>query len=355
MGNTRKSIKYENYNVVVPTNEFFQLFLLKLSDYRIPTFSRNAIIMEGKKNIDDKAKIQIITEFSQFIKNEKTRETILSAGAEIIKYEKISKYLKEIALFSREELIMYLILFNHYVENIDNVDEKGNVVITFKEIHLKYRNKTLKKYSQIDEKTLESYKKAILRLGKKKVGISVETCQSNIRYLKKNNITSFIDEMLHYVEIKRVNTDKTISIKYNLGKFGKMLITSKRMTSKFPVELLEKPYKQIAQVFIGIYLSKMIFINKRKNKNRNGIALSIPSILRNIIFYDINGKNMGITLFERLENKECQNYALIRTFDKQLIEVLELYKKYGYIKQYSKVPITGTNYKVKSTKVQITF
>lgn len=231
--------------------------------------------------------------------------------------------------------------------------KNGDIVITIKEIHQKYRNKTLKKFSQIDEKTVESYIKAIKALSKKKVTVNTEACKDKIRYIKRYEITCNIDTMLHYTAILSEDRTKLVSIKYNLGNFGKLLLASKRMTSQFPVELLECSYKEITKIFIGLYISKILFINKKKKKSEKGITISALAILRNIVFYDTNGNNTSKTLLERLEEKEKQNYSLLKSFENSLIKVLELYKKHNYIKDYEVDKITGKNYKSKATKVKL--
>lgn len=124
MDKKTKSIKYQNSNVVVSTNEFMQLFAINLKDFKNPTCSRTEIILCGSKSIDDKANIELFVEFSQFIPNEKARNIVLSQPIESLKNPTVNNILKSIAMFTREEIVMYLILFNHYVENKDHWDEK---------------------------------------------------------------------------------------------------------------------------------------------------------------------------------------------------------------------------------------
>jgi hypothetical protein len=348
----KKSLKYVNDNVVVSTNEFMQLFMLNLADYREPIPKSDEILLCADKKIDNKATIRLTWDLLSLY-NTEGQKILLEKKEKILSSSTVKKNISEFGLFSREEIIVYLILFNHYAENIDHLDNDKNIVITFKDIHCKYRNKTLKMYSQVDASTNNTYNLAIKSLSSKRVSINTDMCKKNISYIRKREIASFTDFLLNYTAIKNNDGKKATSIKYNLGKFGELLLRSKRMTSKFPVELLERPYKQIGQVFIGLYISKMIFINQKRRGIDDGLTISIPAILRNIIYYDLKGKNTGQTLLERLGNKEKQSYTLLKTFNANLSEVLELYKKHNFIKDYTKDDITLISYKLKSTKLKL--
>ena len=348
----KKSLKYINTNATISTNEFMQLFLLSINDYKPPSLCRDKVILYAEKNIDGKCNIRIDWELLHLMPDN-IKKLILANENNILNYPVVKMYISELSVFTREEIMMYLILFNHYVENKDQLDENGNIVISIKEIHCKYRNKSLKMYSQIDKSTLKTYGRAIRLLSEKSISVNTEACKDKVSYIRKYEIPSFTDKLLNYVAIKNEEGTKLLAIKYNLGKFGNLLITSKRMTSKFPVELLEKPYKQIGQVFIGLYISKMLYINRNKRKFDGTLVLSIPTILNNIMYYDNKGKNTSQTLLKRLNNKNKQNYRLVKNFEISIKEVLELYKKHHFIQDYEIDDITVANYKLKSTKVKI--
>lgn len=351
--NLKKSVKYVNNNALISTNEFMQLFFLNFNDYLTPRFLRDRVLFEAKKNIDNKYSINLSWNLFSFIRDTNWQQVIVNNGIKSLNASAINNIVKNYAVFSREEIIMYLILFNHYVENAEHLDENGNIVISIKEIHCKYRNKSLKMYSQIDESTLKTYFKSIKLLSEKAVSINTEAYKNKIPYIRKNEIPSFFDKIINYTSIRDKTGAKLLGIKYNLGKFGDFLIASKRMTSKFPVELLERPYKQIGQVFMGIYISKMLYINTHKRKFTGTLTLSIPTILNNIIYFDKNGINTGKTLFQRLNDNTKQNYRQVKNFENSLKIVLELYKKHFYIQNYELDNISVANYKSKNTKLKI--
>lgn len=350
---TKISLKYHNENAIIPTNEFMQMFMLTNSNCKKINFLRDSIMFCSVKNIDNKSEIEIYWELVHLYKDMEVQQKILKMGKAILKNKQIREKVKRFSTFTREEILMYLILFNHYVENKEHIDENGNIVISIKEIHCKYRNKTLKMYSQIDNATYITYLKAINALGEKTIHINTSACKDKIPYIKKNDIYEINDKLLTYKSIKSKDETKVLGIRYNLGKFGDLLIISKRMTSKFPVELLESSYKQIEQVFIGLYISKIIYINQNKRKFNGTINLSIPSIMNNIMYYDKNGENTSQTLLQRFNEKGKQNYKLIKNFEKILKNVLELYKKHNFIMDFEVDSISVANYKLKSTKAKI--
>lgn len=349
----KKSIKYQNENVIVPTNEFMQMFFISSRDYKQPNFGAKEIIYSAEKNIDGKCNIRISWDLVSTFPNVHMQNTILENKDKSLSFPIVRERLRQMSTFSREEIIMYLILFNHYVENIDHIDEDGNIVITMKEIHCKYRNKTLKMYSQIDNSTYKSYTQAIKLLSLKKISVDTYQARDKIAYIRKNDIPSFTDYIIYRTPIMSKDGKKLVAIKYNLGKFGKLILTSKRMTSAFPVELLEKTYKEVGQVLIGLYISKILYINRNKKKTDNVIIISVPSILKNIVYYDRQGKNTSKTLLERLNNKEKQKYRLVKNFEENLHTVLKLYQKHGFIKEYQVDSIAVANYNSKATKVKI--
>ena len=112
---------------------------------------------------------------------------------------------------------------------------------------------------------------------------------------------------------------------------------SKRFSDILPIDIIRLPYKQISVLYIGLYLSRLIFINRRKKKTQFNVT--IKSIMNNIMLHKVNGDNTGITLLSKLQQSIPNKYSYICNFRNHLEMVLRMLTENKSIASYEVLPL----------------
>lgn len=349
-------IKYSKEKITVPYNEFMKIFFVCTSDIEY--------IKENKK-FPFRATIKIDTDINVLflVKEDYITKSLKEKSEEIKKVEPVDRFnyiianiIKPKIIFERQSYLLYCILFDYFSNNQDKLDN-GYLIISFKEIHQLYRNKTLKHFGAIDSNTLESYKNGLEDLHEKEIFISLQKSQNNEKEKSKKYIKEFnkpcINQNLIDYEFVKNDKDQIVSVKYRLGDFGKLMLESGRMASNIPIELIRLPYKEINKFYLGMYIGKLIFINKRTSVSK---SVSVKCILNNIMSFNIDGTKKGITKCEEIKTA-IQKTKLISKFEEQLRAVLKEFKTKEIVKEFeiNVDKITAKNFDKENSKITIFF
>ncbi len=327
--NIKKEGGSKRKKITVVHNEFIEMFNVSNSDIKVQ--ERNTTIIEATKKIDKNG-----------IKNvcfKVEREKEVNGNQKIMANVDCTDI-----LFLRQSFLLYTFLFDYYVTNQEDLDDDGYLVITFNEIHREYRNKPYNAFGQIDKDTFNSYIKGFQDLHKKKIEINLRKCKGK-RY-KKFSPNVIRQNLIEYEIIKNK------AIRYSLGDLGRFLFETKRMSSKLPIELVQVFYDQIDEFFIGMYLTRIIYIERKKKENEKGI--SIKSILKQIMCFNRRKLPKGINKYQEIKQAP-QKTKLLKNFQKYLEYVLILLKDNKVIKGYDFTvdKLTAKNYALISTQVII--
>lgn len=225
--------------------------------------------------------------------------------------------------FSTHEISMLLILLDHYIKN------KGlSIPITLKKIHKCYRNKRTGKKDIMSYSNKAAYSNALRRLQEKKINVEINNKRK--RY-KVNNKNIYGQRLLKITDWKSLS-DGDFQFEYSFGDYGNILLKSKRYSNNVPIEMIHASYQQITFVYIMLYLSRLIFINRRKLIPN--INITIDGLMKRIIQHDKNGNSTRKSLSDVLEQDVKNKYIYLKIFKKHLKMVLRLFEDNGIISSY---------------------
>ena len=335
--------------LTVCTNEYFSALItsnFKDFHYRVV---RDNILFWIEKEVKENQNIKISFNFKDFI--------IQNHGKEY--FEKLFKYIttnnkirhtlitfSKFVFLSREELVLYVILYDYFLENEDNIDN-GFLTISLKEIHCRYRNATLKRFNKIDENTRKTYFNTFTRLSSKNIQFDIPEKENFTKY-------SINQALLSYSLIKN-DSGYVTAIKFSLGAFGEYLKFRKRNCGLLPPSVLHLGFNQTVALEIGLYIVRMLFMKRKSRQARKkGFSMSVKKILDNIMFFGQNGQVTGFTYFQKLSNNKKTNTKILATFEKNLIFVLEELKKYESISDYKILQKTFTKNEMIKEEAKIT-
>ena len=247
--------------------------------------------------------------------------------------------------FTTHELFLIFILLDHY-KKFGSID----CHLTFSHIHKNYRNKRTGRTIVMNQKELQIYKNAINSLQQKRIKLEIKNTRK--RYGVNNTYISDFRLLIITAYTEQENGD--ISFDYTLSQYGQVLLNSKRFSDILPIEILHISYQQAMILYIGIYLSRLIFINQRKKQSE--FTINISSIMKHIRMHDKQGNDTGKTLYEILKDNISNKYTYLNTFKKDLENVLYLIYKNGKIYNRRFISIELENLNVKNyelSKLQI--
>lgn len=335
--------------LTVCTNEYFSAlitsslknFSYKLLNDDIVYYLKNDI--KGNRNVTMKFSLKnymsSINKLEDYIK-------VLRKYIENGSILEIIRKFKDGVFFSREELVIYVILYDFFLENEDKIDN-GFLTISLKEIHCKYRNATLKRFNTIDEETRKVYLRAFKKLSLKQINFCID---------EKEKFSKCIinQSLLDYQLIKNKSGYDT-AVKFSLGNFGEYLKFRKRNSGLLPISFLHLQLNQTLGLEIGLYLTKMIFMKRKSSiARKKGFSISVKKVLENIMFFDQKGKVTGLTYYEKLSKNNKSNNKILTTFERRLIYALEELKKYESISDYEILKKTFVNKELTKECAKIT-
>lgn len=209
--------------------------------------------------------------------------------------ESDNHFLKNSYCLTAQEIIVYLILMHHYIINNQN-----HAIITIKQINKEYRQK-----KSINDRTYDAYVRAIKGLNNKEVYYKI-----NKKYVGNHKLVNFQDrhKLLVIEDIVKLNND--ISIVYNLGTLGEIIKDSKNYSAIVPKNVYSISFSDINYFLVMQYLSRMVFINRRRKHPEIFKKISLCTIFKNINKYNKQGYNQNVNYDELMYKTQIDNEKL---------------------------------------------
>lgn len=195
--------------------------------------------------------------------------------------------LKNSYSLTAQEIVVYLILLHNYI-----MSEQDYAVISIKQINKEYRQ-----IRSINDKTFDAYIKALIGLNKKTVYFNIKN-----KYIDRKRLRNYQDKhnLLHISKIVQLENDYQII--YSLGTFGKIIRDGHNYSSIAPKDTYAVSFSGINYLLVMMYLSRMIYINRRKKQSKPVVRLSLSTICQNINKYNKQGYNTNITYADEFYN-----------------------------------------------------
>lgn len=238
------------------------------------------------------------------------------------------------SIFSAQDIIIYRILLSHYI----NTQVNGYATITVDEIHNVYRGKAFmykpgkEKY---DKETLLAYHKSLNKLSNIEILIQFgESKRKSFKHYIYDGKYNFFHKMLILKDEKALKDILNNKIEYSLGEFGKYIMDSKQYGQVTPSELYKVRFNQIDTFNMGMYITRMIFLNRR---GRTSLSIYVSTLLSRINKYDRKGITTSYTYLEYISSLKdsVKRNKKIKYINKQLDYILDLLVKEEKIKKYS--------------------
>lgn len=223
--------------------------------------------------------------------------------------------------FSASETIVFYILLVPLAENEE-------LKISLSQIHRGYRGKTLTNNEVVDNKAKAMYVNTIKSLSKKQ--ISIVTSED---FKIKSGLGNLISTLPLIIITNEEHVDNDIVYDYSLGALERIVKLSRRFSNEIlPIDFFHLAMKKIIEFKIGVYLSNLIFINRRKKQDY--FMLKLKSFMKAIPYFDNEEKITGVTYLERMEENISNKTTILRRFFKNIVRVLDIYKKNNKIVGY---------------------
>lgn len=234
-------------------------------------------------------------------------------------------------LFTAQDIILYRILLNHYINN--QVD--GVATISLDTIHKEYRGKAFRyeKGKKYDDDTFQAYINTLNKLISTTVIFNFDESNLKVaRYYKFNEEYNISSQLLQISKGITGDNIDTTKFSYTLGKIGDYFVNSKQYGQLLPKEIYSLRFNQIDTFNIAIYVARMIVINKRWRKNIN---IYVSTLLSRIMKYNIKGYSTSLTYMQYLSTLDgVKRNKKIKQIEEQLNYVLTLLKEKNIITDY---------------------
>ena len=223
--------------------------------------------------------------------------------------------------FSASETIVFYILLVPLAENEE-------LKISLSQIHSGYRGKTLTNNDVVDKKAKEMYVNTIESLSEKQI-----TIVTSEDFKIKSGLGNLISTLPLLIINNEENVDNDIVYNYSLGALGRIVKLSRRFSNEIlPAEFFYLAIKKIVEFKIGVYLSNLIFINRRKKQEY--FMLKLKSFMKAIPYFNNEEKTTGVTYLEKMKENISNKTTILRRFFKNVVRVLDTYKKNNKIVDY---------------------
>ena len=214
-------------------------------------------------------------------------------------------------LFSAIEIILFIICFDYYYQNYNELDEDRFVYISLSTLN-RYR-----KISKMTSSLKEQYKIAFYNLSVKNILISFDLEECKQSYIKKLK-SHFINETL--IEYEEVYKNKKLTgFKFRFNNVFDLILKSSQKTT-MSAKFLEIKSSQIIKLCIAIFIESFIRTNYRKDIKR----IRIKNIMKSIPFFSKSLEISGITLLDKIDLKDISSYKILKKFSEELKDVLDI-------------------------------
>ena len=226
-------------------------------------------------------------------------------------------------LFTVHELILWTILVDFRIKY-----PCTDYAISLSYIHKKFRGKRTGKTEVMSKSDLDAYIRALNGLQRKRINLKTGNTRPRYHQNHKEINNGRIFKIMNISG--KENGDLTFE--YTLGNYGEIIYQCKRYSDMLPISILRIPYKQVMKLYIAMYISRLVFINRRKGKR--DFVITIESIMKNVRIHNADGTDAGKNLYELMNNKDLSKYSKLKLFNTYLHDVLEMLKLKGSIYDY---------------------
>ncbi len=228
--------------------------------------------------------------------------------------------------FTREEILIYTILFDNYIKTANN---NGISHISYQDIHKAYRKKTSSLF-QVNKETNKKELKTNFRMYA--IAISGLTKKS-VELSSKAKVEKLKDISIPNQKMVELSNGNAHGFDYHLGKLGELLKKSGRISELLPVSLISLERRQLNMFLYGWYISRYIFINQRKIK-KGTLKLGTLTIMRSIPYYN-KGVPTSHSLYDEIIISETsKKHRLLNQFFKDIENTLNCFVKENKITEF---------------------
>lgn len=216
---------------------------------------------------------------------------------------------------SANEIIVFLICFDYYFNNQDEIDKNGYIEINLQTLN-KYRN-----IKRVSTSISSTYLNAFKKLTEKKIIIQFDLEECKKTYIEKFGEYIIAEPIIEFKEI--IKNERLVGFKFRFNKLFKLFLISKQTTS-MPISFLQIRTNEIIKILIAIFIESYLRINYNKDYK----IIKIKTIMNNIPFF---GEHLAISeksILEKVDNRDMSSYTVFYRFINKLNEVLEILKQY---------------------------
>ena len=276
----------------------------------IPTHSiiREILTMSEKNIVSVSHSVETVSHLEKHIKLTKNYSTNLMINLENANAP------PEKLFFSVFEIIIFLICFDYYFNNQDEIDKSGYVFISISTIN-RYRNIT-----RTNTKLEENYAKAFSSLADKWLYIEIDLDEC-----KKTYIASWGKERLHetLIEFEEIRNGKKLEgFKFKFKELFDFILQSKQLTY-IPISLMHTRASKINRILISLLLESYLRINYSKLR----FSVKLRTIMRNTPYFSDTSNISKMSLFDRVSVKDVSAYKIFEHFIADLKYVLDTLKE----------------------------
>ena len=217
--------------------------------------------------------------------------------------------------FSANEIIVFLICFDYYFNNQDEIDKNGYIKISLHTLN-KYRN-----IKRISDSISDTYLNALKKLADKKIIIQFDLEECEKTYIEKFGEYIIAEPLFEFREIKR--NEKLVGFKFRFNKLFELFLISKQTTS-MPISFLYIRTNEIVKLLIAIFIESYLRINYNKDYKN----IKIKTIMGNIPFFAEHLSISEKSILEKIDNRDMSSYTIFNRFINKLNEVLKILKQY---------------------------
>ena len=216
---------------------------------------------------------------------------------------------------SANEIIVFLICFDYYFNNQDEIDKNGYIEISLQTLN-QYRN-----IKRASNSIANIYLNAFKKLADKKIIIQFDLEECEKTYIEKFGEYIIAEPLVEFKEI--IKNERLVGFKIKFDKLFKLFLISKQ-TTYMPISFLQIRISEIVKLLIAIFIESYLRINYNKDYKN----IKIKTILGNIPFFAEHLSISEKSILEKVDNRDMSSYTVFNRFINKLNEVLKILKQY---------------------------
>ena len=216
---------------------------------------------------------------------------------------------------SANEIIVFLICFDYFFNNQDEIDENGYIEISLQTLN-QYRN-----IKRVSDSISSTYLNAFKKLADKKIIIQFDLEECEKTYIEKFGEYIIAEPIIEFKEI--IKNERLVGFKFRFNKLFKLFLISKQTTS-MPLCFLQARTNEIIKLLIAIFVESYLRINYNKDYKN----IKIKTIMSNIPFFAEHLAISEKSILEKVDNRDMSSYTVFNRFINKSNEVLKILKQY---------------------------